>query len=74
MLQTGGLDAEDLLHLERFGYEPKRKARKRSSKVPATALELTRASFARTATISACCRLSHGRACHRFRLTLQSSL
>ena len=40
VLQTGGLDAEDLLHLERFGYEPKKKARKRS-KVRAAAGELS---------------------------------
>jgi hypothetical protein len=30
ILQSGGMDAEDLLHLERFGYEPSPKARKRS--------------------------------------------
>ena len=40
VLQTGGLDAEDLLHLERFGYEPRKKARKRS-KVRAAAGELS---------------------------------
>ena len=30
VLQTGGMDAEDLLHLERFGYEPSPKTKKRS--------------------------------------------
>jgi len=40
VLQTGGLDAEDLLHLERFGYEPRKKARRRS-KVRAAACELS---------------------------------
>ena len=40
VLQTGGLDAEDLLHLERFGYEPRKKARKRS-KVRAVARKVS---------------------------------
>ena len=45
ILQSGGMDADDLLHLERFGYEPSPKARKRSkvSKFGALTLPLSQA-------------------------------
>ena len=43
VLQTSGLDAEDLLHLDRFGYEPSPKARKRSKArdVPSLLVDLS---------------------------------